>query len=610
MSKAARVKVSKAKYLEAKLSARQDYAIASLAGFVRYMWGVPEGDTTDGLDDVRRKMGLIKNEVDPYSGKVKERTGDKLLWNWHLDILCEELEALARGYVVDEDGEPKRYGEDSPMAGQVISVDELVINIPPGHMKSMLSSVMFPAWTWLHNPGWQLLGVANAPDLASRDAEFMRKVVKSERYKGLLRRMAFVRGMENKVTRKDGKPSTTQVLDMTGKDVTAEHVWGLDPSTDAKVDYLNTLGGKRYSTSIWSKVTGKRCNGIIVDDPLSSKEARQGSSAHVAERVATANETYTVDLSTRKAPGGWRLVIMQRLHRLDLSSLLLPQTKIDGSGVRCVVLPCRFDPDHEYRHPKDPRTEPGELLFPKFFTERDDIKAEVELKGKYAAQYGQAPEAGEGGSFQRSWFNQRYKVAPWYLLSLAKFSQIAISVDCTFKKGKKTDLVSMQVWAKLEASGITGRPTAVGLRPGKYLLDQVCERMTFLETCQALRLLRQKWPTVTLVLVEAKANGEAVIDTMRAEGHSGVVGYNPKASKEERAEISVLAFEAAEVWLPQDKYAPWVEGYIAEHEQFPGGAHDDQVDATSQMMIRWGVAEDPVSDFEDLSFLGMLPGMM
>ena len=47
MGKAARIKVSKRQYLEAKLSARQDYAILTLKGFLKYMWGVPEGDTTD-----------------------------------------------------------------------------------------------------------------------------------------------------------------------------------------------------------------------------------------------------------------------------------------------------------------------------------------------------------------------------------------------------------------------------------------------------------------------------------------------------------------------------------------------------------------------------------
>lgn len=598
MVKNARTIISKARYLEVMLSLRQDDAINSLSGFVRYMWGVCEGIDDDGLDDVRRKMGILEEVIDPYSGAVRETAGKTLKWNWHLSVICKELEALARGYTLDEDGNP----------GQ--PVEELVICVPPGHLKSRLCSVFFPAWLWLHNPGWRLLCVANAADLVTRDSEFMRVLIRSDRYQNLQRRMAFVRGMSVKVEREDGKPPVTTVTDPSGVDVTEEHVWGLDKSQYEKTNFKNTRGGKRLSVSIWSRITGKRCDGIITDDPIDSRFARDGSPSAVAERVQASNEIYTADLSTRRAPGGWRLVIMQRLHHLDLAGQLLAKTLEPGSRTRCVVLPGRFNPEHPHIHPDDPRTEAGTLLCPKYFNERHDLEAQKELRSHYAAQYGQLPKMGAGGMFQRSWFQQRYTVAPWQVLSLAKFSQVAISVDCAFKKGLKTDFVVLQVWAKLDAYGIKGRPKAIGLKPGFYLLDQICERMSFTETVKALKLLRIKWQQVSLVLVEDKANGSAVIDILREEGHAGVVGYSPKASKEARAEISALAFESGQVWLPKDEYAGWIEALIDEHESFPGGANDDQVDAASQMLIRWSCAETTSTESiaNELGFLGALTG--
>jgi hypothetical protein len=43
--------------------------------------------------------------------------------------------------------------------------------------------------------------------------------------------------------------------------------------------------------------------------------------------------------------------------------------------------------------------------------------------------------------------------------------------------------------------------------------------------------------------------------------------------------------EAGNIYLLDPSIAPWVEDYIAEFQNFPNGAHDDQVDATSQAIV-------------------------
>ena len=106
-------------------------------------------------------------------------------------------------------------------------------------------------------------------------------------------------------------------------------------------------------------------------------------------------------------------------------------------------------------------------------------------------------------------------------------------------------------------------------------------------TQAALKALSAKWPQAALKLIEDKANGSALIQTLRSQV-PGLVGYNPKASKEARAQTAAVQFESQQVWLPPPEHAPWIGDYVEELAAFPNGAHDDQVDATSQLLLRWG----------------------
>ena len=72
----------------------------------------------------------------------------KLEWNWHLDVICAYLEATVPH-------------PDSPN-----HLKRLIINVPPGSLKSILVSVMFPAWLWINHPAKRVLGIANIQDLA------------------------------------------------------------------------------------------------------------------------------------------------------------------------------------------------------------------------------------------------------------------------------------------------------------------------------------------------------------------------------------------------------------------------------------------------------------
>jgi hypothetical protein len=95
-----------------------------------------------------------------------------------------------------------------------------------------------------------------------------------------------------------------------------------------------------------------------------------------------------------------------------------------------------------------------------------------------------------------------------------------------------------------------------------------------------------RWPECTARLVEDKANGTAVINTLKSK-IPGIVPISPTESKYSRASAVAPMIEAGNVFLPAADIAMFdVDELVEEAAAFPNGAHDDQVDATSQALAR------------------------
>lgn len=149
------------------------------------------------------------------------------------------------------------------------------------------------------------------------------------------------------------------------------------------------------------------------------------------------------------------------------------------------------------------------------------------------------------------------------------FEMLIQSWDMAFKGADDSDYVVGQVWGKLGAD--------------YYLLDQVRGRMGFPDTVKSVRMLSAKWPMAQAKLVEAKANGQAVVDTLKAE-IEGLVLVEPKGGKEARASAVSFLFESKNIVVPTIDYLPWSDGWRTELYGFPRVDNDDQVDATSQAL--------------------------
>lgn len=426
--------------------------------------------------------------------------GTELVWGWHIDAICLHLEAVT-------DGRIKR----------------LLINIPPGHMKSLLVSVMWPAWMWLKRPGERMLTGSYDGTLALRDSVKTRDLITSDWYQRTFR------------------PG-----------------WSLKRDQNVKSRYANTTTGERMCFAVGGKLTGFRGHGWIVDDPLNMKDALSETAREEAKRIVC--QALPTRLNNQET--GWRVIVMQRLHEEDPSGVLLQQ-----GGWEHLCLPARFDPERRSSTCigwTDPRTEKDELLFSAMFS--DAVLAQLKLDlgpQEYEGQFEQRPTPAGGLIFERSWWKY-YDTPP------AQFDELAISVDATFKDLKSSDYVTMGVW------GRTGQHF--------YLLDMVRDKMDYPTAKDALRALCARWPTVSTKLIEDKANGSALIAELGRE-IGGMIAISPTDSKVARARAISGHAQAGCIWLP--RYAPWLEAFILECARFPLGKHDDQVDNMTQAILFW-----------------------
>lgn len=332
-----------------------------------------------GMDFESQKM--ILSEIDAYE---KEQCKDlrmfvKYAWpsvepyafknNWHLDAICEHLQAVTEGHI-----------------------KKLIINIPPRMMKSLSCCVFWPAWEWgLVDPCQAWVYASHSMKLSNEHSVKCRDLIMSDWYQGHF-------GDE------------VNILD--------------DQNTMSR--FVNTNRGVRMCTSVGGSVTGFGGNRLIVDDPLDADKANSAIERDNANRWWS--ETMSSRLNDHKT--GSRVVIMQRLHENDLTGYLL--AKEQGYEHLCIPMRHEPSHPHKTKTSitfTDPRTYDGEVLFPDMMD--DTILGHYENDmGSYsvAGQLQQRPAPRDSGMFKREWFEIvdkvpdkiRHKVRHWDLAASEK----------------------------------------------------------------------------------------------------------------------------------------------------------------------------------------------
>lgn len=455
------------------LAARRELSKRSLASFVRLAWPV----------------------IEP---------GQPYVHGPHVDVMCAALERVASG-------ETKR----------------LLLNVPPGTMKSLLVGVFFPMWMWGPRglPSSRFVGVAHEQSLGVRDNLKCRRLAASDWYQKLWGDTVTLTGDQN-----------------------------------TKVNFENTATGFRQVATP-SNITGRRGDFVILDDPLSAENANSE-----AEREKV-NLWFREALPTRlnNPDSSAIIVVMQRLHERDVSGLILSEKL----GYEHLMLPMRFEPDRA--DPYDWRTEDGELLFPARFSEETVTELERTL-GPYATagQLQQRPAPREGGLFKPSWFEvitadklpsgSPRRVRAWDLAATAK----ATSNNPDWTAGLKMAKYS-NGWFVIEGvRRLRGSPMEVEATvlqtaaiDGAYVTVRMTQDPGQAGKAQAEQFVRKLagYPVVVKTATGDKAT--------RA---------TPAASQAEIGNIKILA-------TGDPQADAWIGPFLDELSMFPAGAHDDQIDA-------------------------------
>lgn len=480
-------------------------ALGSLAEFVRFAW----------------------KETDP---------GVPLKWNWHHQLLCDVLQRMFFEW--------RDHRFDSTPD---LTIQRLLINIPPGTAKSRIISVFFPAWAWLHVPQWRVLCVSMNPKVAARDAIVCRSLIESHWYQG-----------------------------------TFQPEWGPSGDVDARDWFLNTAGGERRSFGFTGSVTGLRSDCIICDDPNDPQDA------YSETMRASVNDTWDRVISNRlnDLAVGLMIGIQQRVHEDDWSAhvlrqgwehLRLPLLYEPPETVGCVCASCKRG-GVLFGDLRDPRTTDGEVLHPSRFSER--VIATERGKGSiyFAGQFQQRPAPADGEVFRTSWFK------PIELDKVGTLDDILISCDlANSSHASKTNSNNALV--------VMGRKGS-----WRYVLDVELGRWTTREICDRLERLQDDWSKrskrIVKVLVEKKAAGPSVIDELQQYRElQGVItdddAQRAHDSKLARAMAIQPQVEAGNVMIV--KGAPWVDAFIHELVVFKGvgDLRDDQVDAFTMALNYW-----------------------
>lgn len=432
---------------------------------------------------------------------------------WHIDAIAEHLEAVARGQIT-----------------------RLLINVPPGTMKSLLSSVLFPAWEWGPDgrPDYRYLSTSYAEHFVTRDTRRMRDLVMSDWFQAL---------------------------------------WPLQMTRTAEASLANTAGGFREGVPFRS-LTGGRGDRVIIDDPHSTETAESDPERERVTRIFRESVPTRLNSPERSAI----IIIMQRLHSGDVSGQALAL----DLGYEHLMLPMEYEPERQCITRigfRDPRTVEGELLFPARFP-REVVERDKRPLGPYAiaGQFQQRPVPREGGLFKRAWFEDAIVQAAPKARQTVRHWDLAASTT----KG---------------SAFTAGVKISRGLDGVFYVEHVIRTRATGNDVRKIIRGTAEADKEAVEVSLPQDPGQAGKVQAKDLIGM--LAGFRAYAEPESgdkvtRAEPFAAQCAAGNVKLVQ---GAWNEAYLDELCMFPGGSFKDQVDASSGAfgrLVRYGARDDRI----------------
>lgn len=458
---------------------------------------------------------------------------------WHLEAIADHLEAVS-------------YGQ----------IRRLLVNIPPRHSKTLLTSVAWPAWLWakerderfpLVGPQAKFLCLSYASPLALDSALSMRRLVESDWY---------------------------------------QERWGyrfqLTSDQEAKSKFDTTAGGTRISSGFDGTLTGRGGDAKIIDDPHKADEAESDVARESVIRKydGTLKSRVTDPRHTAEA------IIMQRLHERDLSGHVLAEK--DPELVH-LVLPAEYEAGRKCYTVigwEDPRTIEGEALWGVRFGPKE-LAPYKRNAYEWAGQWQQRPEVRGGAIIKREY---------WQLWSppdgkYPKLDYVLASADTAYTEKEENDptgFVVIGTWRDKD-----GYPKIILLNAWRKRLEihgKDTERKPNESEADWIKRTRERWGlcewiaysckrfNVDRLIIEGKASGLSVAQEIRRlyshEGW-GVLTVTPEGDKVARTYAVQSLFADGLIYAPDRE---WAQMVIDEMAAFPKGTYKDLTDAMSQAL--------------------------
>jgi predicted phage terminase large subunit-like protein len=390
--------------------------------------------------------------------------GQTFVPEWYISAIAYELERVRRG-----------------------EIKRLIINLPPRSLKSIMTSVAFPAFILGHDPARRIICTSYSAELAQKHSNDFRALLEAPWYRELF-------------------PGTR-----------------IGRFKDSAIEIELTRRGGRLATSTNGTVTGRGGGIIIIDDPLKPVDA-------LSETMRNrANEWFRNTLLSRldDKRTGAIIIVMQRVHMDDLTGFVLEQSddwmvlNLPAIAESFQTIPMTMGRFHERR--------PGEVLSP----EREPFEVLEELRRQlgsdlFSAQYQQMPVPPGGAMIKKAWI-RRYTEAP-------RATFVVQSWDTASKGGPENDWSVCTTWIDTDDCQL-------------YLLDVLRCRLDYPRLKTTMQQHSIKW-NARKVLVEDAGIGTGLIAELRYK-IPGVIGIKPQYDKETRMSMASGLIEAGQVHLPE-----------------------------------------------------------
>ena len=428
--------------------------------------------------------------------------GDSMVENWHIEYVCNKVQSKVQKVL---DGE--------------VRDKHLIINVPPRTLKSELVNVFLSVWIWINDDSKKFISTSYASRLSTKHSKNARRIITSDWFKQHYPHIQITQG-ENTQT-----------------------------------EFTTPNGGNRYSTSTGGVVTGIGGDVIVIDDPQDPEEARSD------KKRESANEYFTQTLSPRldDPEVGLFIIIMQRLHELDLTGYLL---ETEPEEWEHICLPAELTDNVIPSDLKDFYEE--NKLFPQRLTEKvlNAFKKRLGSYG-YAGQMLQLPSPAEGGMLKRDWFEVINE-----LPKDKNDNPIQLSwnffLDTAYTDKTYNDATSMLAAAYHEEK--------------VYIRNVEAVRLEFPELVKKIQefVHANGYTNRSRIHIEPKASGKSIVQQLkRNTGLNVIEDKPPTQDKVSRVNSISPIIEAGRVKLLNGRY---IDSFLNECAAFPNATHDDQVD--------------------------------